>query len=981
MLPPRFLSLRDASLACAALLALAAIATVVVGPATRSARAQADVAANLEQTAQLLEEARFAEGLAEIERALATAPVAERAAWRLLRSRALRLAGRAQEPLALEDALHAVEAARASGAALASAHALFELGALHLVRDAVAEAEAALDAALVACSEAGEPGAVRRSEILVYRAECAYARGDLPLARQHQRAAAAIQDRILEPLDPRVAFRLTREANLAHALGDDRGALAHGERALAAYRAHLRPDHPRIAVVLHNLGVYHQSLRDLPAAARAFEAALEIRAAAGSPLAARTLALLAQVRGELGDAGGARRWYVESIASLERSGGERAAALYVPLRSLALLALREGEHEEARAAALRSLEVLDADPLARVEERVEITAILGHVAWRTGRPDEAIALWEGARAELERAGAVRSLAGVEILVQSGLAEVAQGRAQSGLELLERALDAHRRLRGAAHPDVAWTLKAVAEAAQAAGDGERAFAGALEAAAIVRRHLDTCVPELDERDALGYATEYTPGLALAVVLAAQAPATRAASAWEAVIAARAAVFEAARDRRARLGGTRCEEPSSREGAGSRTASALARIASERPAGTALLAFVRCSRPDAYVAFVLPAEASEPTAVELGSAAEIDRWCGPLRTLARSPGSEAAWREHATALRRRIWDPLAAHLRGAREILLVPDGAFLLFDFAGLPDGEGGYLVESAPPIHVLGAERDVLGAAQRDRDAGPLGVLALGAPEFGAAREPAGPGFGASTGPGVFVRLPEAEREVRAIVDLWHDAGVPARALVGADASEAGLRGALSGVRILHVATHGFAEGSTAPLGARGLASEAPGPLWSEPLRLELSRRHLGRSALALAGANSAVAHDPRADGLLSDAEVLELDLAGLDLAVLSACDTGSGEVQSGEGIFGLRRAFQLAGARAVVAALWPVGDEDARVLMTDFHARLAAGGTSAARALHEAKRAELARRRAAQLDTHPWHWAGFVVAGAPVRIR
>src|SRR5690606_17520103 len=152
------------------------------------------------------------------------------------------------------------------------------------------------------------------------------------------------------------------------------------------------------------------------------------------------------------------------------------------------------------------------------------------------------------------------------------------------------------------------------------------------------------------------------------------------------------------------------------------------------------------------------------------------------------------------------------------------------------------------------------------------------------------------------------------------------------------------------------------LGARPVAELPP----AEPLRLALSRRHVGLSGLALAGANRGpVSGD---DGILTDLEVTALDLRGLDIAVLSACDRAAGEIQSGEGIFGLRRAFQLAGARAVVATLWPVGDDTALAVMTDFHARLVAGGTSVARALHEAKRAELARRRAAGLDRHPWHW-------------
>jgi CHAT domain-containing protein len=124
----------------------------------------------------------------------------------------------------------------------------------------------------------------------------------------------------------------------------------------------------------------------------------------------------------------------------------------------------------------------------------------------------------------------------------------------------------------------------------------------------------------------------------------------------------------------------------------------------------------------------------------------------------------------------------------------------------------------------------------------------------------------------------------------------------------------------------------------------------------------------LAGANERNSGDD--DGILTALEATQLDLSGTELVVLSACDTGVGEIQNGEGVYGLRRALALAGAQTQVTSLWKVSDDVTRNLMVDYYRRLQQGeGRSAA--LRSTQRAMLGNKAFA----HPYYWASFIPIG------
>jgi len=342
------------------------------------------------------------------------------------------------------------------------------------------------------------------------------------------------------------------------------------------------------------------------------------------------------------------------------------------------------------------------------------------------------------------------------------------------------------------------------------------------------------------------------------------------------------------------------------------------------------------------------------------------------------------ENGVKLREAIFDKLKPALGRYKHLFISPDGELSRIPFEVLPNETGSFLIDDYH-ISYLGAGRDILRFGTESTGQ-PAGSLIIADPDFDLSLKK-------------LWRLPQRGRPYgRRSRDLdrsnLHFGRLPCTREEGINVSNMlGVKPCLRenvlearikeyrSPRILHFATHGFflkdqerdpnkEKRELDALGAMGFAE--PGSMGRlSGLNLE---NPLLRSGLALAGVNTWLkgqSPPPDAeDGLLTAEDVTGMDLLDTELVVLSACETGLGEVRTGEGVFGLRRSFVLAGADTLVMSLWKVPDQQTRELMEEFYSRILTGEPRA-KAL---KNAQMSIR---SKHPHPFFWGAFICQGDP----
>ncbi len=430
----------------------------------------------------------------------------------------------------------------------------------------------------------------------------------------------------------------------------------------------------------------------------------------------------------------------------------------------------------------------------------------------------------------------------------------------------------------------------------------------------------------------------------------------------------------------------------------------RIASLLPDGSALVEYLKYDyyqlKPDStiprYLAVVLTSK-GEPAIINLGDASEIDPLIENyrdhmLKVSNRIPGPTDSdlkeYREIGKKIYSKIWQPIEEHIDNRKLVFIAPDGVLNMISFAGLINDDGTYLIEEHP-IHYLSAGRDLIRLADESNPGS--GLLAIGDPDFDSTtsmttRQAFAPEDTASD---ISIlanltrnhrsrcaafdeldlpRLAGTRTEVETVIAEWRRSiDEPVIGYFDDEATEDRFKEEAPGKRAIHLATHGFYyEGVCRPdLPQRRIDSDV-GYVGENPLLL---------SGLFFAGANrnrDSLVNNSGEDGILTAYEVSAMNLEGTELVVLSACETGLGEVKDGEGVYGLRRAFQMAGARTVVSALWPVSDQATSELLGKLYDEQ---GPSMPDRFRKIQLEKLSKLRDQNMVDHPISWAGFIALG------
>lgn len=430
----------------------------------------------------------------------------------------------------------------------------------------------------------------------------------------------------------------------------------------------------------------------------------------------------------------------------------------------------------------------------------------------------------------------------------------------------------------------------------------------------------------------------------------------------------------------------------------------KVARALPENTALIEFAKVKmynfkakgkekkwNPAHYLAFILHARIGESVGlVDLGSADTIDKAVAELRG-GISDMNETGVPDSCSKLYDLLFRPLKSELKGISEIFISPDANLNLIPFEVLKQPDGKYLIEDYT-FNYLAAGRDLLGFEQ-DNGQGRK-VLLIGDPDFDMiveGKEPALkkpdlegqqggllPGRSAEIRNFHFERLPGTREEVETIHALFGENR--AMLYTGTKAVERVLTECHSPA-IIHLATHGFflEDLTLGPLPEdspfRGMQT-VQGIGIPELGKIKIDNPLL-RSGIVLAGANDSLrSGDQRNNnGIVTANKIMGLNLQGTDMVVLSACDTGVGEVKTGEGVFGLRRAFTQAGARSMVMSMWPIPDQETKELMVAFYKFFLSGKMNRCQALRQAALAQMATVENRYGQRNPFYWGGFVFMG------
>ncbi len=879
---------------------------------------------------------------------------------------------------------------------------LLNLASISYFKGDYAEGEAFCLRGLMIAEKALGPEHLLVGRVLHNLALLYMARGDEAGAERLYQRAIVIQEEALGPDHPLVTSSLVMLATVYRSKGDFVRAEPLLQRALVAQEKSLGEEHNNFAGTLNTLAGLYREKGDYAQAEPLYQRSVAIREKTNHPFLAPALNNLANLYRDMGDYERAEPLYLRSISIKEKLVGPSHPDVANSRGSLAFIYYARGEYAKAETLYLSTLPILEK---ALGPNHVEVGWQLSYLAdlyFAINDYKKAEPLYHRAIAVLETTCGTDYYHLADILVNLAKMSAAEGRLAEAIAYQARAnaiIEHNLALNlavGSERQKLAYLAKLPEQMNQAIALHVRFAANELTARELaattvlerkgrVQDALSDSLASLRSRfspedrvllDQLNAATSRLARLAL------NGP-------QGTTLAGHQGQIKTLEKQREKLEG----EISTRSAGFYQHSQpvTLAAVQSAIPDNAALIEFAiyRPFEPRApdhqeaygeprYVAYVVRKQGAVQWK-ELGEARLIDKSIDGLREALRDPKRRDA-QHFARAVDEKIMQPIRPLLGDATQLLISPDGPLNLIPFEALVDEQNRYLVERFSCTY-LTSGRDLLRLqVARASKSDPV-VLAnpmFGEPELIAMAKTNGPrsqraAFGkkrqggskrqsVTTGSDLsnvyFAPLDGTAEEAKSIKSLFPEASV----LTGAQATESSLK-QVSAPSIIHIATHGFflTDTPTPPSTASGEITRAI----SASAKIE---NPLLRSGLALAGANL---HKGSADdGILTALEASGLNLWGTKLVTLSACDTGLGEVKNGEGVYGLRRAFVLAGTETLVMSLWPVSDYVTRELMTNYYKGLKQG-LGRGEALRQVQLSMLKRKE----REHPFYWASFIQSG------
>jgi CHAT domain-containing protein/lipopolysaccharide biosynthesis regulator YciM len=875
----------------------------------------------------------------------------------------------------------------------------------------------------------GQSGDLEEAKRLNQEAIKLYEQGKYNEAEPLAKRSLDIFEKALGPNHPDVATSLNNLAQLYYSQGNYSAAEPLYKRSLDITEKALGSNHPDVATSLNNLAQLYYSQGNYSAAEPLFKRSLDItEKALGSnhPDVATSLNNLAQLYYSQGNYSAAEPLFKRSLSIREKALGSNHPDVATSLNNLASLYDDQGNYSAAELLFKRSLDIYEK---ALGSNHPLVASSLNNLASLyddQGNYSAAEPLYKRSLEIKEKALGSNHPSVATSLNNLALLYKTQGNYSAAEPLYKRSLDIWEKALGSNHPLVATSLNNLAQLYEALGDIPKTIEYSTRNLAVEDKNIKLIFAVGNEKRKQDYARTFTgttygiislainkgkdnqsvKDLALTTVLQRKGLVLDAVTDsiqillsqekdpevrkliedWRQLSTKLSNAVNTGKNDKASLQNLENQRQELEEKISTKSATfreavnsvTLASVQSKIPVDGALVEIVQYrpfnnkAKKDSekwgqprYAAAVLRKQ-GQVQWVDLGDAKEIDKQALDLRNSFFRQGN--TYKKEGYVAYQKLMQPIIPLLGDAKHILISPDGELTQIPFEALRNEQGKFLVEKYQ-FSYLATGRDLVKVANSNNQTSP--PLLIGGVDYSnLGTIPKNTNVASNRGSNKrsadlasleFDYLEGTLPEVKAIQKFLPNSQI----LSGTEASEEAIKQVMA-PSILHLATHGFFLPNTTP----DIKPTVDGRDDKKPVGLNVENPFL-RSGIALAGFNKRnESKGDRDDGVLTAQEFTGINLRGTKLVVLSACETGKGDIRVGEGVYGLRRALTIAGAESQVISLWAVADEETKDLMVKFYKNLNAG-----MGRHEAL-------RQAQLDfikdpntTRPYYWAAFIPSG------